>query len=85
MDQPITPPQLQATWGATHEMADPADYGIGEDTPTPFEAEGFTRREIGDVGRWSVCRFDSAAARGFSTAVGFSRTLQEQEQEQKPA
>ena len=61
-----------ATWGALPD--DPEAYGMNEATTKPYQADGFARTELTAIGRWLISRFDSAAARGFSSAVGFSRT-----------
>ena len=60
------------TWGVPPERAE--EYGIYDDTPAPYEADGFVRSELDEISEWTVCRFDSKAARGFSRAVGFRRT-----------
>jgi len=51
-------------------------FGIEEDTPKPWENDGFIRQEpelLEAVSRWQLCRFDSTVATGFSTTVVFSR------------
>lgn len=60
-----------ATWGIVPPNGD--EYAIYEDTPKAFEADGFVRAPLESVSRWQVCRFDSAAVRGFSAAVCFTR------------
>ena len=60
-----------ATWGVLPPRYD--EYGLEEDSPKPYEADGFIRSALPDVARWTICRFDSMAARGFSSCVAFSR------------
>ena len=35
--------------------------------------DGFTRVELAEVAQWMACRFDSSEARGFSTAIAFTK------------
>ena len=60
-----------ATWGLVPDNG--YEYGLDDDSPKPYAADGFVLTELADVSRWQICRFDSAAARGFSTAVAFTR------------
>ena len=60
-----------ATWGVLPDNY--YEYGLDEDSPAPHAAEGFERVECEEVLRWQICRFDSAAARGFSSTVAFVR------------
>ena len=60
-----------ATWGVVPENGD--EYGLDEDSTKPYVADGFTRVELPEIARWQLCRFDSGEARGFSTAVAFTR------------
>ena len=43
------------TWGIPPERAD--EYGISEDTPAPYAADGFVRTELEQISRWSICRW----------------------------
>ena len=74
-----------ATWGAVPPLGcarcggDPdgcerCDHGIEPGARPPHANDGFVRAPLDGVARWQVCRFDSAAARGFSSAVEFTRT-----------
>ena len=49
------------------------EYGLDEDSPKPYSADGFVQSELHEVGRWLICRFDSMLVRGFSSAVAFTR------------
>jgi ankyrin repeat protein len=60
-----------ATWGVLPE--DGYEYGLDEDSPKPYTADGFVQTELEEVQQWQICRFDSAMARGFSSAVAFTR------------
>ena len=60
-----------ATWGVVPENG--YEYGLDEDSVAPFAVDGFVREELKEVARWQACRFDSAEARGFSTAIAFTR------------
>lgn len=73
---------LWATWGVLPavgcarcggEGCERCDTGLDEDSVAPHVEEGFARAELGAVQRYQLCRFDSAAARGFSSAVAFTR------------
>ena len=61
-----------ATWGVLSEkLVD--EYGLDEGSAPPYEADGFVRAELDAVAAAQLCRFDSSAARGFSSAVAFGR------------
>ena len=49
------------------------EYGLDEDSVPPYTAEGFVRAELPEVAQWQICRFDSHEARGFSSAIAFTR------------
>ena len=49
------------------------EYGLDEGSVPPYEADGFVRAELDAVAAAQLCRFDSSAARGYSTAVAFGR------------
>ena len=60
-----------ATWGVVPENG--YEYGLDEDSVPPYTAEGFVRAELPEVAQWQICRFDSHEARGFSSAIAFTR------------
>ena len=60
-----------ATWGVVPANGDA--YGLDEDSIPPFMRDGFTRVELAEVAQWMACRFDSSEARGFSTAIAFTK------------
>ena len=75
---------MWATWGVVPTMGcarcnqDPdgcerCDYGIYPETIPFYTEDGFARHQLSDISRWQLCRFDSAAATGFSDAVAFNR------------
>jgi len=61
-----------ATWGVLSEKL-VEEYGLDEGSVPPYEADGFVRAELDAVAAAQLCRFDSSAARGYSTAVAFGR------------
>ena len=60
-----------ATWGVLFDNCE--EYGIDEDSVPPYREDGYTREALPDVAQWQACRFDSAAARGFSDCQSFYR------------
>ena len=60
-----------ATWGILPQNW--YEYGLDEDSLPPYVSDGFVRQQCEEVARWQICRFDSHAARGFSTASLFVR------------
>ena len=71
-----------ATWGVLpiagcrrcqYEGCARCDYGLDEDSVPPFRAQGFARVDLGPISDVQICRFDSAAVRGFSSAVAFTK------------
>lgn len=73
---------LWATWGVLppvgcarcdFEGCGRCDTGLDEDSVAPFKEDGFARASLESVAHFQICRFDSAAARGFSSAVVFTR------------
>ena len=59
-----------ASWGVLPSRPD--EYGINESSVPPWDADGYVRAELDDVAQYQLCRFDSAAARGYSTSVAFA-------------
>ena len=73
---------LWATWGVLPAVGcarcgsdgcERCDTGLDEDSVAPYIDDGFARAELPGVQRYQLCRFDSAAARGFSSAIAFTR------------
>ena len=73
---------LWATWGVLppvgcarceFEGCGRCDTGLDEDSVAPYKEDGFARASLESVAHFQICRFDSAAARGFSSAVVFTR------------
>ena len=60
-----------ATWGQLPPNAE--EYGLDESSPAPHAADGWRRVACGEVSAHQICRFDSSAARGFSSCVAFVR------------
>ena len=60
-----------ATWGVMPDNG--YEYGLDEDSVPPARQDGFERATLAACAACQVCRFDSAAGRGFSTTVAFTR------------
>ena len=53
--------------------ADAEEYGLEPDALPYCRQQGWEREEVVEASEYQICRFDSAAVRGFSRTVAFTR------------